>query len=70
MALINCGECDKEVSDKAISCPNCGAPISSESKKKPKRVKTAEDSALTRNRGLGDILLFGPIILLILFILF
>jgi hypothetical protein len=27
VALINCGECNKEVSDKAASCPNCGAPI-------------------------------------------
>ncbi len=27
MALINCPECDKEISDKAISCPNCGVPI-------------------------------------------
>ncbi len=24
MALINCPECGKEVSDKAESCPNCG----------------------------------------------
>jgi uncharacterized membrane protein YvbJ len=29
MALINCGECGKEVSDKAANCPNCGAPIAS-----------------------------------------
>ena len=28
MALINCPECKKEVSDKAISCPYCGFPIS------------------------------------------
>lgn len=28
MALINCTECGKEVSDKAISCPHCGNPIS------------------------------------------
>ena len=28
MALIKCKECGKEVSDKAASCPNCGAPIS------------------------------------------
>ena len=28
MALINCKECNKEVSDKAESCPNCGNPIS------------------------------------------
>ena len=27
MALINCDECNKEVSDKAASCPHCGAPI-------------------------------------------
>lgn len=28
MALILCPECGKQVSDKAASCPNCGAPIS------------------------------------------
>ena len=26
MALIKCGECGKEISDKAASCPGCGAP--------------------------------------------
>lgn len=31
MALIKCSECGKEVSDKAISCPNCGYPIQSPS---------------------------------------
>jgi len=30
MALINCPECGKEVSDKATSCPNCGNPINSQ----------------------------------------
>lgn len=24
MAMINCPECGKEISDKAASCPNCG----------------------------------------------
>ena len=28
MALINCPECSKQISDKANSCPNCGCPIS------------------------------------------
>ena len=28
MALINCGECSHEVSDRAESCPKCAAPIS------------------------------------------
>ncbi len=27
MALINCPECGKEISDKALSCPNCGNPM-------------------------------------------
>jgi DNA-directed RNA polymerase subunit RPC12/RpoP len=27
MALINCSECNKDVSDKAEFCPNCGNPI-------------------------------------------
>lgn len=27
MALINCVECGKEISDKAKFCPNCGMPL-------------------------------------------
>lgn len=27
MAIINCPECGKEISDKAASCPNCGCPL-------------------------------------------
>lgn len=27
MALINCPECGKEISDKATTCPNCGCPV-------------------------------------------
>ncbi len=27
MALVNCIECDKEISDKASSCPHCGYPM-------------------------------------------
>ena len=27
MALINCPECGKEISDQAASCPSCGAPL-------------------------------------------
>jgi hypothetical protein len=26
MALIACAECKREISDKAATCPNCGAP--------------------------------------------
>ena len=31
MALIKCPECDKEISDKASACPNCGCPINDSS---------------------------------------
>jgi hypothetical protein len=27
MALVSCGECGREVSDKAAACVGCGAPI-------------------------------------------
>lgn len=27
MSIINCPECGKEISDKAASCPNCGAVV-------------------------------------------
>jgi hypothetical protein len=27
MSLISCPECDKEISDKALACPNCGYPV-------------------------------------------
>jgi len=31
MALINCPECQKEISDKVKACPHCGYPFSNES---------------------------------------
>lgn len=30
MALMNCPECGKEISDQAISCPHCGYPLQSD----------------------------------------
>ena len=33
MAMINCPECGREVSDQATSCPNCGIPINKTEKK-------------------------------------
>lgn len=41
MALIKCPECEKEVSDKANNCPNCGCPIlNSEQPKKKKNIRS------------------------------
>ena len=35
--IINCPECELQVSDKALSCPHCGYPIADTGKRK--RVK-------------------------------
>jgi len=37
MALIQCPECNKDVSSNAPSCPNCGAPIAAISRKSKSR---------------------------------
>ncbi len=35
MALINCPECSKEISDKAEACPQCGCPVTESPQKEP-----------------------------------
>lgn len=40
MALINCPECGKEISDKAVACPHCGCPINAQ----PKQEVAVEDN--------------------------
>ena len=47
MALVKCYECSKEISDKAISCPNCGAPTNLDSNKDQGLRK--EESLLEKN---------------------
>jgi len=42
MALINCPECKKEISDKAESCPHCGFPLIQVQKVKPKALDMKE----------------------------
>ena len=34
MALIECHECGKEISDSAVACPSCGAPVRAKRHKK------------------------------------
>ena len=43
MAMIKCSECGNDVSDKAGSCPNCGAPISNS----PSSSRTIEETSKT-----------------------
>jgi hypothetical protein len=32
MAMVRCNECNKKISDQAVSCPKCGCPVSSPQK--------------------------------------
>jgi DNA-directed RNA polymerase subunit RPC12/RpoP len=41
MPLIKCSECGREVSDKAQSCPNCGAPIGLTAQKQSQKAQSA-----------------------------
>lgn len=39
MALIECLECKKEISDKAVSCPSCGCPVSTSPSQLPQNAQ-------------------------------
>lgn len=49
MALINCPECKKEISERAFLCPNCGFPI-----KKPKPLSNKLKYKRPANSNLPD----------------
>jgi hypothetical protein len=72
MALINCPECKKEVSDKAKSCPNCGCPISEKQVLQVDKDKAAPEiikpvTKKSNKSSFGCVKIF-VIILLIIFI--
>lgn len=39
MAMIECPECEREVSDQATSCPHCGFPLSDDAAKAAEAIK-------------------------------
>jgi zinc-ribbon domain len=43
MVSINCWECSTEISDHAMSCPHCGAPLQ---EKQPQRIYREENRKL------------------------
>lgn len=70
MSLTNCPDCGRQVSTSAAACPNCGRPIAPPANsQQPQRVRTSEDRVLTRNRGLGDLLLIPIVVLAIVLLL-
>lgn len=44
MALINCPECNREVSDKAEICPNCGFAVAKHIERQNKIIKIQEEA--------------------------
>lgn len=50
MALIQCPECNHDVSDKAISCPNCGYPMNTPTSTKP-RIRNGKPTKLPNGFG-------------------
>ena len=50
MALIKCPECGKEISDHAISCPNCGYVLPKSSKTKDEHNKWNTDEMKTKSK--------------------
>ena len=53
MALIQCRECGKEVSDQAETCPNCGIKTPSKEKRKKKLVITTVTALLVVSLVIG-----------------
>lgn len=50
MALLNCPECNHNVSDKAFTCPNCGYPMNTPTSPKP-RVRNGKPTKLPNGFG-------------------
>ncbi len=50
MALLKCPECTHDVSDKALTCPNCGYPINMPSSTKP-RIRNGKPTKLPNGYG-------------------
>jgi TM2 domain-containing membrane protein YozV len=54
MALISCPECATNVSDKALSCPSCGCPISA-----PSTPSSVTPTAVTVAKSRGVYIILG-----------
>lgn len=72
MALINCPDCGKEVSDQAPTCPNCGRPIKKEvSKSKPEvKVEGQKEGCFLQTLNVGCMIIFAIIGIIILLAIF
>jgi len=63
MALINCTECKKEISDKATACPGCGAPIKKSDNSEVKEVSDSSGMSKSTSALIGFILGFMVVVI-------
>jgi len=63
MALINCPECETQVSDKADKCPNCAFPLKDE-------VNVKSEGCFLQTMNLGCMVIVSIIIFIIFLIFF
>ena len=61
MALISCPECQKEISDKAANCPNCGCPIVAETVNTQKKDERGTTNP-KRSKKKNIFILFGALL--------
>ena len=65
MALINCPECDAEVSDKAKQCPRCAYPLNSDAQEVKLDDETADkvkEGCFLQTMNTGCLLIVGGIL--------
>ena len=54
MALMRCAECNKKISEQAVSCPKCGCPVAITNRKQQVKLNSAEiDEKRTKLASLG-----------------
>ncbi len=62
MAMIKCSDCGKDISDKAATCPGCGAPIN----EVPLKIQKDHPQMVKRSggtwEGIGFLLIVGGMI--------
>ena len=79
MALINCPECGRQISDQAKNCPDCGYPIKSEviiiderkdreAPAPPTVVVESKEGCFLQTLNIGCIVFLVIIVLLFLFV--